>query len=86
MSLGFEISTSTDWLEVSNATQLIDNYPGGEMQVQSYIMNGTFAYIDSVIESTGVVPQGMTVGDAKLIPNGSAVGDRLRLWIKLQPA
>lgn len=84
MSTGFDITTSSDWIEVPGATALVDNYPGGEPEVLGFITARTFAFIDSVIESTGLVPVGQTVGDARLLPDGGV--ERIRLWIKLKPA
>ncbi len=85
MTTGFEITTTSDWIEVPNATALVDAYPGGEQEVLGFITQGTFAYIDSVVESTGLVPLGMTVETARLIPTGE-LGERVRLWIKLKEA
>lgn len=84
--MSFEVTSTTDWLEVSGATELIDSYPGGEAKVYSYLMDGTFGYIDSVIETTGLVPFGSTVVDARMLPANGIPGERLRLWIKLGPA
>lgn len=79
MSDNFVMVIPEGWIEIENATQMIETW--GENGVISTIQQQAWGEVDSMLEAAGILPTGKTTADARLFSAGESGAQRLRFWV-----